>query len=116
MRKKAPILSSLQLVFGFFMALIVLTQSVHVPSGEVDAQEQESSDEEKGQGKIEIVQSKALPGNSLQISLEFPSYLLEEVRYQTDKAGGDYSSEHVIERIQKAIKILFRKIISPNAP
>ncbi|MEQ9007648.1 MAG: hypothetical protein RLP12_07175 [Ekhidna sp.] len=92
---------------------MVLTQSAFVPEQIEDKQEQ--SDTENSE-KQQISKSAAVPSSSLQINLDYQSYLLNEVFYQDLEDEKNPVVKQCLSSAQKALKILFRRIISPNAP
>ncbi len=95
------------------IALFVLTQAVIVPVQTQDKQEQ--NDSEKSETP-QIAKSEAVPSSSLQINLDYQSYLLTEVFYQDREEENAPTVKLILPSAQKALKILFRRIISPNAP
>ncbi|MEP1035588.1 hypothetical protein [Ekhidna sp.] len=103
----------MQATFGIMLALFVLTQAAIVPEQISDNQEQADSEENEAQL---ITKSAAVPSSSFHINLDYQSYLLTEVFYQ------DLEREKVpfvklqVPSALKALKVLFRQIISPNAP
>jgi hypothetical protein len=104
---------SLQTVFGILLGLLVLTQSAIVPEQIEDKQEQsDSQDNEKQQ----LSKAEAVPSTSLQINLDYQSYLLNEVFHQDLEDQSAPIVKLTLPSAQKALKILFRRIISPNAP
>lgn len=97
------------------MALFVLTQSVFVQEQSYDKQEQSDSEEKKGEAQ-QMSKTAAVPTSSLQINLDYQSYLLNEVFFQDENEEKSPAIERTLSSAQKALKILFRRIISPNAP
>lgn len=95
------------------LALFVLTQAAIVPDQVDDKQEQ--SDTEKGETQ-QLAKSEAVPSSSLQINLDYQSYLLTEVFYQDQEEKKAPVVKLILPATQKALKILFSQIISPNAP
>lgn len=95
------------------LALFVLTQAAIVPETVVDKQEQ--ADSEEGE-KQQIEQSVAVPSSAFQINLDYQSYLLTEVFYQDKETEKAPIVKILVPSAQKALKVLFRQIISPNAP
>jgi len=65
-----------QVNFGVAMALFVLTQAVIVPNQATDKQEQTANENEEEQQFSKVT---AVPSSSLQINLDYQSYLLTEV-------------------------------------
>ncbi|WP_424962364.1 hypothetical protein [Ekhidna sp.] len=105
----------LQTAFGMVLALFVLTQSVFVQEQSYDQQEQRDSEEEKGETQ-QISKAEAVPTSSLQINLDYQSYLLNEVFFPDEDEYKSPAVKQILPSAQKALKILFRRIISPNAP
>lgn len=91
----------------------MLTQAAIVPEQFTDKQEQADTDEEELQ---QIEKAAAVPSSSLQINLDYQSYLLAEVFYQDQEKGKTPVVKLLVLSSQKALKILFERIISPNAP
>ncbi len=95
------------------LALFVLTQAAIVPEQVDDKQEQTDSEEGESQ---QISKSAAVPSSSLQINLDYQSYLLTEVFYQDKEKEKAPFIKLLVPSAQKALKVLFGSIISPNAP
>ena len=104
----------IQAVFGVLLALFVLTQAAIVPD-QVAPDEQEQSDAKEGNAQ-QITKAAAVPSSSFQINLDYQSYLLNEVFFQDEENDKTPIAELLVPNAQKALKILFRRIISPNAP
>lgn len=104
---------SLYTVFGIMLGLLVLTQSAFEPEQIEDKQEQ--SDTEQNE-KQQFSKSVAVPSSSLQINLDYQSYLLNEVFFQDLEDEKNPDVKLCLHSAQKVLKILFRRIISPNAP
>ncbi len=103
----------MQAIFGIMMAFFVLTQAAIVPDQVSDKQEQT----ENGEGEEQqIAQLTAVPSSSLQINLDYQSYLLTEVFYQDLKKINFPGTKLILPSTQKALKVIFRRIITPNAP
>lgn len=101
-------------MFGVVLALFVLTQAAIVPDQIVpDKQEKNDSQEESEQ---QIAKAAAVPSSSFQINLDYQSYLLNEVFFQDQEKSKTPVIKRFIPNVQKALKVLFRRIISPNAP
>ena len=103
----------MQAIFGVFIALFVLTQAALVPDQLPDRQEQNNT--EKGETP-QLAKVAAVQSSSLQINLDYQSYLLTEVFYQDQEEENAPVITLISPSAQKALKILFRRIISPNAP
>ncbi|MEO9872831.1 hypothetical protein [Ekhidna sp.] len=102
-----------QTVFGFVIALFVLTQAVIVTEENKENPEQEQSDKTENQ---QVGEAIAIPASSLQLNLDYQSYLVEEVFFQNENEENAPIVKSILPSAQKALKILFRRIISPNAP
>lgn len=99
---------------GVLIGVFVLTQTT-VPTQAKPGQDQhEESDKQTSNDQLTI--SEAVTSSGMQLNLGFQSILLQEVH--TDEEAEDQSSliERLIPSSQKALKILFRRIISTNAP
>lgn len=95
------------------LALFVLTQAAIVPDQHVDKQEQTDNEETDNQ---QLTKAKAVQSSSYQINLDYQSYLLNEVFYQDQKQEKIPVTKLILPATQKALKILFQRIIAPNAP
>jgi len=106
----------LQLVIGLFIGLFVLTQTTttytEVQSNNFEAEEQSDSGEETAQLNI----SEAVPSSGSQINVDFQSFLLGEVSFGEETKEKRSPLKVLSQSCQKALKVLFRRIISPNAP
>lgn len=96
------------------VGLFVISQSVYLkPEPPKDSQEQ--SDEEIPEA-AQIVNSEAVTTTPLQVNLGFQSYLLEEIGQAKSEKRQVFSLERFLPSFSKALKVLFSRIISPNAP
>ena len=95
------------------LALFVLTQAAIVPEQVPDKQEQSDSEEKNEQ---QITKPAAVPSSSIEINLGYQSYLLTEVFYSDQEQEKAPIVKLLVPSAQKALKVLFRRIISPNAP
>ncbi len=95
------------------IGIFVLTQAVIIPNEQVDKQEQGESESDASQ---QISKSAIVPTSTLQINLDYQSYLVTELFYQDDEDEKVPVVKTLLPASQKALKILFRRIISPNAP
>lgn len=107
-------LQKFQLLIGLLIGLFVLTQTTVTSEVEVQKDSQEESGKTSHTDQIKV--SEAVTSSGPQINLGFQSFLLQEVELNTD--GEDKSSplELLVPPAKKALKVLFRRIISPNAP
>lgn len=96
------------------LALFVLTQAAIVPD-QIVPDKQEQSDAQEG-SEQQITKAAAVPTSSFQINLDYQSYLLNEVFFQDREEGKTPVVKRLVPNAQKALKVLFRRIISPNAP
>ncbi|MEM7297201.1 MAG: hypothetical protein AAF391_02920 [Bacteroidota bacterium] len=106
---------TLQVLLGLFIGFVVLAQNTISVQSQQHDDAQEQSDEDESEEK-QLVLSQAVPSSTLQVNLDFQSFLLEEVTLDEE---GEEQKASVLEWLpsaQKALKILFRRIISPNAP
>lgn len=99
---------------GLLIGLFVLTQSTFVPRVPAEADPQEESGTSSEQEKVQI--SEAVTTSGSQINVEFQSFLLAEVIL--DSTGQEKKSplDLLVPPAKKALNVLFRRIISPNAP
>ena len=83
---------------------------------EVAYDEQEQADTKENSSEDQLTISEAVTSSGPQINLGFQSFLLEEMTQ--DEASEDEGAleKQIVSSTQKALKILFRRIISPNAP
>lgn len=93
--------------------MFVLTQATIVPKQASDKQEQSDKEHKEVQ---QVIKPAAIPSSSLQINLDYQSYLLEEVFYQDQEKENAPVEKLILPSVQKALKVIFRRIISPNAP
>lgn len=106
---------SLQLFLGIFVGLFLLTQTdVIVVDSNVDQQEQTESEEQGDQDQLSI--SEAVPSSGSQINLGFHSFLMQELVQHEEEDDQQSLEETIFGSTQKALKVLFRRIISVNAP
>ena len=110
--------TSLQLLLGLLVGLFVLTQTVAIPgdASDEDRQEQSESDTQSSNDQDQANLSEAVPSTGSQIYLGFQSILLQEVTTGSEKEDRGIALEKIVPATHKALKILFRRIISPNAP
>lgn len=103
--------------FGVVLGIFVLTQASIVPESvyqkNQDASEQSDSDKDE---VLQISESPAVPSSNLQINLDYQSYLVTEVIHQEEEKDKVQEEKLLLPAAQKALKVLFRRIISPNAP
>jgi len=104
--------------FGILLALFVLTQAVYVPMQVADSYEQQgtSDTEDDTQEPQQLTKTAALPSSLLQLNLGYQSYLLNEVFFFLEDEEKPTTFKQILPATQKALKILFQRIISPNAP
>ncbi len=95
------------------LAFFVLTQAAIIPDQHVDKQEQAENEEADSQ-QLTVV--TAVQSSSFQINLDYQSYLLTEVFYQDQNKEKAPVTKLILPATQKAFKVLFRRIIAPNAP
>ncbi len=95
------------------IGLFVLTQAAVAPQYSADKQEQSDSKASENQ---QITKSAVVPTSTLQINLDYQSYLVSELFYQDDEDEKVPVVKTFLPATQKALKILFSRIISPNAP
>lgn len=102
--------------FGVIIALFVLTQAVVVDQQvqkEEDTKEQSDSKETDSQ---KVTESIAITTSSFQVSLDYQSYLLGQIFTKDPEENSQTDIKNVLFSTQKAIKVILRRIISPNAP
>jgi predicted histidine transporter YuiF (NhaC family) len=104
----------LQVALGLLVGVFVISQTVYVkPAPSEDKQEKS---ENEAPENAQIVTSEAVTVTSLQINLGFQSYLLGEVvQTQSDQRKSFYYN-HLLPSFSKAFKVLFNRIVAPNAP
>ena len=107
---------NMHLSLGVILSVFVLLQSVRISSVETDNKEQTDKKSSEKEAQASFSKAQAITNSSSQISLDFDSYLLNEVTFKKERNDKKSSTELLIQRIHKAIQILLRKIISPNAP
>ena len=94
----------------------MLTQASLVAPEQTSGDQQEQSDQEEQDEKQQVSSNHAVPSSSLQFNLDYQSYLLAEVIYQEDSEETNEASDELFPTIQKALHVILRRIISPNAP
>lgn len=100
---------------GMLIGIIVISQSVVTPLNENRNEEtKQQSNTEDHQDFVQV--KEAVTSSPSQINLDFQSVLLEEVAFEEEQDAAKSPFEVLIPSTQKALKILFRQIISPNAP
>ncbi|NQZ75869.1 MAG: hypothetical protein HRT61_07110 [Ekhidna sp.] len=100
-------------IFGVMIALFVLTQAVLVHEQVEDRTEQSDTENE---GQQQISKAAVSHSSSLQLNLDYQSYLLSEVFYQESIDEEAPISYKIASTFEKALRVIFRQIISPNAP
>lgn len=78
-----------------------------------DTMEQSDNDNHQNE-RVQL--ADVIPTSSLQINLGFQSFLLEEVVLDEQEDEQVSTRDILVQSSQKALKVLFRRIISPNAP
>ena len=106
---------ALQALLGLFIGFVVLAQNTISVQNQQNNDAQEQSEGDQSEEK-QLVLSEAVPSSSLQINLDFQSFLLEEVTLDEEGEEQKASVKEWLPSAQKALKILFQRIISPNAP
>lgn len=104
----------IQLAFGLVLGLFVLSQSA---AYSINTQTEEVKEEQKSkEGNTEqyIKLADAVPSSSTQINIDYQSFLLEELTL--DDVDEEPKPVRFDIPLGKALKVLFRQIISPNAP
>ncbi len=96
------------------MAFFVLTQAVVVEQQLVE-NKKEQADSDKSDHQ-QVAETIAIPSSSVQISLDYQSYLLGEVFSKEDEERNQADSKELFFPTPKAIMVILRRIISPNAP
>ncbi len=104
----------LQILMGLIIGLFVITQSTVVSNV---SSEQDPNEEADTEGQIEKIKaSEAVTTSGSQINLGFQSILLSEVILDDKNEEKRSSRDLYVALTKKAFKILFRRIISTNAP
>lgn len=117
-QKKYISKQSIQLIFGVVLGGLVLLQSLHVTAGYIEVHDETGQKDKDSESAPEttISYSQAITNTSLQLNLEFESYLLNVVSFKEEENEKKTSTKFLAPSARKAIRILLRKIISPNAP
>ena len=96
------------------ISIFVLSQTMGIdPSGSTKDQQEESSQEQQAQ---QSSISEAVPTSTSQINLDFQSFLLIEMIFDEEGKETHSFTEDLDRSVKRAIRVLFSKIISPNAP
>ena len=97
------------------MSLFLLTQTdIIVVDSYSDQQEQTESEEQESDDQLTI--SEAVTSSGPQINLGFQSFLMQELVQHEEEEDQRSSVRSFFDSTHKALKILFRRIISVNAP
>lgn len=106
----------LKIAIGLIVGLFVLTQTViySTPDTSNDPSKEQSDVPENGKQQLSL--SEAVPSAITQINLDFQSFLIEEVEFDDDNSEVESPAKELISLSNKALKIILRRIISPNAP
>lgn len=107
---------TIQLFFGIVLSAFVLIQAVHAESGWQEAQEHSDQTDSETGSDASVSLPQTIPNSVSQINLAFDSYLLDEVTFSTGTDERKTSAALIAPRVHRAIRVLLRKIISPNAP
>ncbi|GAB4232909.1 MAG: hypothetical protein Tsb0034_05900 [Ekhidna sp.] len=108
---------TVQVVFGLLLGLFVLAQTV--PSTSVldeakDTTEQSGTKDDHKSQQLSI--SEAIPYSTVQINLNFQSFLLQEIATRENESENESPLNYLEKSATKAFKVLFNRIISTNAP
>lgn len=106
---------TLQLLMGVLVGFYVLTQTT-VTTHVIAAQDQQEQESEKETSTDQLTISEAVTLSGSQINLGFQSILLEEVAQDQEVKNQGSLLDGITLATQKALKILFSRIISTNAP
>lgn len=106
----------MHLIVGVLLSAFVCLQAIHAESNWEDAQELHDQTDSKTDSEASISLPQTIPNSASQINLGFDSYLLDEVTFQEENNQKTTPSELVTPRIHKAIRILLKRIVTPNAP
>ena len=101
---------------GLLVGLFVLMQTTVVPEAPSNNDQQEQSESDTDSSNEQTSISEAVPTSGSQIYLGYQSILLQVVTTAEDKEDNGTILEKVVPTTHKALKVLFRRIISPNAP
>lgn len=107
---------TLQLFCGIALSVLVLVQAAYPVSYQEDSQEQSDSKDSETGSETSVLLPQTIPNSASQINLGFDSYLLDEVTHNENTNENSISSALIVPRVHKAIRVLLRKIVSPNAP
>lgn len=119
MKKASNILRSRSLtVFLLVLWLLLGIMSSLTSPGEYYVQPGiETTDaKEETEDQTLIIKVTEAVQSTVSINLTFQSFLLDELILEDDTDEHEPSSEPFYNAVQKRIKILLRRIISPNAP
>ena len=107
----------MQIALGLFIGVFVLTQSTFQVATTGDKHQQEQQKDSNQKGKEQQVKiNEAVTSPTSQINLDFQSFLLEEVHFDEKNEDQKSSEGFLAGSSQKVLRVLFRRIISPNAP
>lgn len=115
MKKSSTITSSKWSTrFGILIALLVLLQSLSIQPQYVV--EDVAAQKEQAEHDMQVGIDDAVPASSNAIDLGFQSFLINEIEFEEIDALFETSADGFSQAIEKVFRVVFRLIISPNAP
>lgn len=107
---------NLHLFFGIILSVFVLVQSSVVAPLPTENQEQTDQKETEKEPTATVSKAQAIANSLSQINVSFDSYLLDVLTFTeaVDAKKSEYNL--VVSGVNNAVRVLFGKIISPNAP
>lgn len=108
-------------ITGFLLAIWLLLSGANMilmPRTDFDASDAvETSEETKDPDRQNVIlKVTEAVQSTVSINLSFQSFLMDEFTLEDDEDEHKPSAEPFYNAVQKRIKILLRRIISPNAP
>ena len=99
---------------GFLLGLLILLQSFSIQPAQVVEAEGDQTEQAENVMKVGI--DDAVPSTGTAIELGFQSFLIEEFEFEEFEIHWNNLVDGFSQAIEKTFKVVFRLIISPNAP
>jgi len=105
----------LGLVIGFLSLSLPSYENFEIVSDTAD-QEESNGEESSNKNETTVSSLNALIGSSLQFSFDHQSFLIHTLPDVEDQVKANSESQSTVLIFDKVLQILFRRLISPNAP
>lgn len=107
---------NVHLFFGILLSIFVLVQSSQIAPLPQDTREQADQKETEKEATTTVSQAQAITNSPSQINVSFDFYLFDVVTFKKEEDGKKAVYKLAVPSVNNAIRVLLRKIISPNAP